>query len=96
MSKKVKRHIEKWNRWGLFQWCPKIALKRNQPGKTFHFEHLIFDYGKVATFKTRQEARQFAEATIGYMKKRPDLRGYPHYWRMPIPIKIDGIIWRKP
>ena len=91
-----KKHIEEWSTWGLFQWCPKIALKRNKPGATHHSEHLIFENGKLMTFGTRKKAREYANKTLGYIKTRPDLKGFPHFWRLPIPVRITGILWRKP
>lgn len=85
--------VEKIKRWGLFDWKPKEAMARNKPGATFHYEHLVFDEGYPAMFRTRREARAFSEKRYGYIKKRPDLRTYPHFWRMPKPVRIKGIIY---
>ena len=39
-------------------------------------------------FNTRQEARDFIKAQYGYIAERPDLRAAPHYWRMPVAVKV--------
>jgi len=90
------KQVETFNRWGLFWWCPKKALARNKPGATYHSEHLAFEDGKPMLFKTRSEARKFAQEKYDYTKNRKDLRDYPHYWRMPKPCRITGIMFNKP
>lgn len=40
-------------------------------------------------FRTRAECRRFIEERYGYIKHRPDLRGPPHNWRMPVPVKVQ-------
>lgn len=42
-----------------------------------------------ALFTTRREARAFIEQEYGYIRKRPDLRGEPHGWKMPIPVRVQ-------
>lgn len=39
-------------------------------------------------FRTRKETVAFREETFGYIRKRPDLRSAPHFWRMPKLIKV--------
>ena len=41
----------------------------------------------IASFKTRSEARKYADKHYGYIKDRKDLREYPHFWRIPKPMK---------
>ena len=51
--------------------------------------HLINEQvGVPALFRTRREARKFAEQRYGYIRRRPDLRSAPHYWRMPIAVRV--------
>src|SRR3990167_1240721 len=95
-SPSKRKQVESWDRWGCFQWCPKVALQRNKPGATHHSEHLLFESGQLITFKTRLEARDYIERKLGYIKQRPDLRAFPYYWRLPIPVKITRINWINP
>jgi hypothetical protein len=52
-------------------------------------EHLIYDHGLPMLFRTRKEAREWVEKNYGYIKHRKDLRGEPHGWRMPKPVKVE-------
>lgn len=83
--------ISECNKWGLYSWCPKQALARNKPGATHHFEYLIWENCKPLVFQTRQEAREYANKRYGDSKTRKDLREFPHFWRVPRPVKITGI-----
>jgi hypothetical protein len=40
-------------------------------------------------FLTRRECRAYIQKTWGYIKTRPDLRGAPHHWRLPVPILVE-------
>jgi hypothetical protein len=40
-------------------------------------------------FATRKDARRFASEQFGYIRERKDLRGAPHFWRMPRPVKVE-------
>jgi hypothetical protein len=42
-------------------------------------------------FKTRREAREFAETEYGYIRTRPDLQREPHGWTVPKSIKVDVV-----
>ena len=85
------RRCQQINKWGLFWWCPKKALARNKPGVTHYSEHLEFRDCRPIIFQTRKEAREYAEKKYGYIKTRKDVREFPHFWRMPIPVRITGI-----
>jgi hypothetical protein len=50
--------------------------------------HLISFDGIPVMFKTRREARAYAEHRHGYIKRRPDLQAEPHGWRMPVPVRV--------
>lgn len=39
-------------------------------------------------FRTRQDARKFAEEQLGYIRKRPDLQAEPHGWKPPRVVKV--------
>jgi hypothetical protein len=49
---------------------------------------IMFDRGKPLLFRTRREARAYAETAYGYIKKRPDLRQEPHGWRFPRAVRV--------
>lgn len=40
------------------------------------------------TFKTKAAAAAFIADRYGYIANRKDLRGEPHGWRMPIPVRV--------
>jgi hypothetical protein len=44
--------------------------------------------GFVRLFRTRREARAYAEQQFGYIRQRPDLRAEPHGWRMPQVVRV--------
>jgi hypothetical protein len=50
--------------------------------------HIIHQSCVPALFKTRKQALEFREKTFGYIRKRPDLRAAPFFWRLPKPIKV--------
>lgn len=50
--------------------------------------HLIFENCLPVIFKTRREAREYAEKRFGYIKARPDLRREPHCCRMPKAVRV--------
>lgn len=62
-------------RWG--------ALWRSRDG-----EHIIFENCIPALFTTRKQAREYIEQKYGYIRKREDLRIAPHWWRMPIAVRM--------
>lgn len=73
--------VKPWVKWGLL-WRSDNRLDgstRNIMGKA----------GVPFIFQTRREARAFAEEHYGYIRQRPDLKGEPHGWRMPLPIRIS-------
>ena len=69
-------------RWGL-RWRSKNRLDGE-------WTHLIFGGDRMpALFRTRAEARTYAEEVFGYIKQRPDLRKEPHGWTFPQPIRVS-------
>ena len=67
--------------WGLL-WRSKNKLN----GIT---EHLIYRNCVPLIFRTRKQAREWADTHYGYIRNRPDLRREPHGWRLPKPVKIE-------
>lgn len=67
------------------RWAALWHSKSRLSGVT---EHLIFENFMPKLFRTRAEARAFIEERYGYIKDRKDLRGQPHGWRLPSPIKV--------
>lgn len=49
---------------------------------------LMFDDGLPLLFKTRAEARAFANKEYGYIRERKDLQTEPHGWKVPLPIRV--------
>lgn len=59
--------------------------------------HLINMNCDVALFKTRAEEREFNEKQFGYIKKRPDLKGNPHWWTYPRVVRVQvEYRWNEP
>ena len=53
-----------------------------------YHEHIVYENCLPALFRTRAEARKFADERYGYIRTRPDLQAEPHGWRVPRPIKL--------
>ena len=66
-------------RWGLM-WRSEDRLD----GKD---RHLICEHCLPKLFRTRSEARAFADQHYGYIKTRHDLRK-AYGWRMPVPVRV--------
>ena len=49
---------------------------------------VLWNKTKPLVFDTRSEAREHAEKRYGYIRTRKDLRGPPHNWRMPVPVRV--------
>ncbi len=54
------------------------------------------DDGLPRLFKTKREAKAFADLCFGYIRKRPDLRREPHGWRMPRPVRVTIEVYPTP
>ncbi len=67
-------------RWGV--------LWRQVNGLNGTYSQVMWDRGIPLLFHTRQEARAWARTNYGYVAKRPDLRRYPHGWRMPQAVRV--------
>ena len=52
-------------------------------------EHIIFERGLPALFRTRAECREWIKIRYGYIKYRKDLRKEPHGWRLPEARKVE-------
>ena len=62
-------------RWGL-EWYSRNKVD----GET---RQVMFSNGTPLMFKTRRQAREYANERYGYIKTRQGLRRGPHGWRMP-------------
>jgi len=51
-------------------------------------DHMMYEDRMPVLFRTRAEARQWVEKKYGYIRNRKDLRGWPHGWRIPQPIRV--------
>lgn len=67
-------------RWGLLWWS------KNKPDIQ---NHLIFKKSEPVTFRTRKEAREFANQEYGYIKTRKEARAQPFGWRFPKAVRIS-------
>ncbi len=74
-------------KWGLL-WHSKDRLDGVR-------EHLIYENCVPMIFQRRSEARAYATQRYGYIKTRKDLRSEPCGWRLPIPVHVLGILWRR-
>ena len=71
--------------WGL-EWYTRNAIN----GET---RHLMWNGPtEPCLFSTREDARAYALKRWGYIKTRPDLRGEPHGWRIPRPVRVDLVV----
>ena len=75
------------SRWGL--------LWRSSSHRHGQRESLLWDGIQPLIFPNRSAARQYSRRKYGYINTRPDLRAEPYGWRMPSPVHILGIQWRK-
>lgn len=76
--------------WAL-QWVGKNG-PQHLVGGPFYQKWLDGTAYMVVTFETRQQARDFRKKHFGYISERPDLRGHPHYWRMPKIVKVTTTV----
>ena len=58
-------------------------------GRGREFRPPYFGGYTTMVFRTRQEARNYIEGSYGFIRERPDLRGEPHCWRMPVAVRVD-------
>lgn len=41
-----------------------------------------------AIFRTRAQCRTWIEGEYTFLRDRPDLRAAPHFWRMPVAVRV--------
>lgn len=78
--------------WGVL-WRSENSLD----GKVEHLIHCPGQPQIPRLFKTRREARAWANLEYGYIRRRPDLQAEPHGWKVPkvVYVTIAGVIdWR--
>ncbi len=63
-------------KWGI-EWNSKVE------GKSILWKGLT-----PYVFATKKKATNFIRKRWGYIATRKDLRGPPHYWRMPQAVKV--------
>ena len=79
--------MRKARRWKM--WAVKWRIRNRIDGDN---SHLIRDpIGIVKLFKTRLEARAYAQLKYGYIKLRPDLQREPHGWRFPTAVTVEVV-----
>ena len=44
---------------------------------------------RALLFETRKAARAFIRENYGYIRIRKDLRKAPHWWRMPLAVRVE-------
>lgn len=71
-------------RWGL-KWVSENKLDGRK-------EYIMWEHGQPLLFRTRQQARNSRDYRFGYIRNRPDLKGEPHGWRLPRPVRVEVII----
>lgn len=71
----------------FIRWAPEWYSLNRLDGETRRI--LLFQgRDRPLLFCTRNECREYIAREWGYIAKRPDLRGEPHGWRVPRPIRI--------
>jgi hypothetical protein len=68
------------------RWALRWRSKNRRDGLV---EHIV--YGKdclPVLFATREAARRYRDERFGYIRHRADLRGEPHGWRLPVPVRV--------
>lgn len=68
-------------RWGLL-WHSKNYLDGER-------KHIMFENCQPLLFKTRREARAYADKRYGYIRGAADLKAEPHGWRFPRAIRVE-------
>lgn len=66
-------------------WAVKWRSQNTLDGS---IEYFIYRSLVPVVFPTRKLAREFINREFGYIRGRPDLRGEPYGWKMPIPVKV--------
>jgi hypothetical protein len=52
-------------------------------------EHLLNENCIPVIFRTRAESRVWIKDNYGYIRTREDLRTAPHWWRVPIAVRVQ-------
>src|SRR5579883_3632156 len=82
----------RWQATTLQRWVPLWSSGPNNVDRE-HREHpILFDWltqRRVALFCTRRECQAWINEHYGYIRRMPDLRKYPHDWRMPRAVRVD-------
>jgi len=55
-----------------------------------------FENYQPKLFSTRRAAREWIKSNYGYIRERPDLRAAPHFWNVPIAVKVIVTIKETP
>lgn len=70
-------------------WAIQWRENNQLDGKVRYF---LWDKGRPLLFATRKAAREYIREKWGYIKTRPDLRGEPFGWRMPVAVKVKVVL----
>jgi len=71
--------------------CWGVMWRNKKPWADEDGEHryLMMMDGAPVLFRTRKVAVLWIREKFGYIAKRPDLRAWPHGWRMPLPVRVS-------
>ena len=69
----------------VVRWAVRWRHKNKRDGA---YAHWMWDGTRPYLFRTRREAREWIEASHGYIRQRPDLRAEPFGWKLPVPVRV--------
>ena len=74
-----------------YKWAIKwqVVPELNETLANIYF---VGNIHKDLLFDTKTEAQWVIRGKYGYIAKRKDLRGRPHYWRMPKAVRVKVTI----
>jgi hypothetical protein len=66
----------------------RMPIRWGAQWRTREFTHLMCQERIPVLFRTRADARKWIENNFGYIRTREDLKIAPHWWKMPIAVKV--------
>lgn len=66
-----------------------LRMENKRPGIK---PYLVHEHGYPVVFRTRQQARDYANKRFAKYKRGSYLRDWPHLWRMPRPVKVKVVV----
>lgn len=71
-----------------YLWAAQWRSKNQIDGEHYH---IIRDNLVPILFTTKNQCAEFIKGKYGYISTRKDLRGEPHGWKIPIPVKVKVV-----